>query len=179
MMPKPGRVLLSETDLQQTVAEMAQAISRDYVGSSITAIAILKGSFVFVADLVRQIDPEIPVEVDFMTVASYHGETSSSGEMRIRKDIDLPIEGKDVLIVEDIVDSGLTIVRVRELLASRGPRSLRIAALLEKPGGRRHHAILDYVGVRIPDEFVVGYGLDHGELYRNLREICCLEKEDK
>lgn len=176
MLSNPGRVLLTENQLQRGVADMAREISRDYEGKLITAVAILKGSFIFVADLVRQIDPAIPVEVDFMTVASYHGATSSSGEMRIRKDIDVPIEGKDVLLVEDIVDSGLTIARVRELLVSRGPRSLRIAALLEKPGGRRHDAILDYVGFQIPDEFVVGYGLDHGERYRNLRVICRLDE---
>jgi hypoxanthine phosphoribosyltransferase len=176
-MSKPGRVLLTESQLQQGVADMARTISRDYKGLSLTAIAILKGSFIFVADLIRQIDPAIPIEVDFITVASYHGATSSSGEMRILKDIDVPVEGKDVLIVEDIVDSGLTIARVRELLASRSPRSLRIAALLEKPGGRRHDAILDYVGFQIPDEFVVGYGLDHAERYRNLRDILRLDKD--
>jgi hypoxanthine phosphoribosyltransferase len=128
-----------------------------------------------VADLIRQIDPSIAIEVDFMTVSSYGNSTTSSGEIRIGQDIGLSLMGKDVILVEDIVDSGLTLRSVREHLQSRGPRSLRIAALLEKPASRERAGVLDYVGFEIPDRFVVGYGLDYAQHYRNLREIRVLD----
>ena len=168
-------VLISEADIQRRVSEMGAKISEDYSGGSLTVVGILKGSFIFIADLIRTIDPSILVEVDFMTASSYGGGTVSSGELRIEQDLTGPIAGKDVLLVEDIVDSGLTLGSVRELLASRAPRSLRIAALIEKESSRRRPVALDYVGFRIADLFVVGYGLDFAQQYRNLKEIRVLD----
>jgi hypoxanthine phosphoribosyltransferase len=164
-------VLISETEIQRRVAEMGARISDDYRGRAITVVGILKGSFLFIADLTRQIDTAIPVEIEFMTVSSYAGGTTSSGKVHIGQDIECSISGKDVLIVEDIVDTGLTIAVIRDLLASRGAASIRIATLLEKETGRGHPLVLDYVGFKIPDQFVVGYGLDYAQRYRNLKEI--------
>jgi hypoxanthine phosphoribosyltransferase len=168
-------VLISEADIQRRVSEIGAQISRDYKGGSLTVVGILKGSFIFIADLIRSIDPSILVEVEFMTASSYGKGTVSSGELRIEQDLSVPISGKDVLLVEDIVDSGLTLGAVRELLASRNPRSLRIAALVEKESSRRQPVKLDYVGFHIPDVFVVGYGLDFAQHYRNLKEIRVLD----
>jgi len=140
-----------------------------------TVVGILKGSFVFIADLIRHIDPSIPLEVEFMAVSSYGSGTVSSGEVRIDQDISTSLNGKDVLIVEDIVDTGLTIAAVKDLLLSRNPSSVRIAALLEKEIDRRPGLTLDYIGFRIPDVFVVGYGLDLAQRYRNLKEIRVLD----
>ena len=150
---------------------MAAEISEDYRGRSLTVVGILKGSFMFIADLIRHIDASIAIEVEFMTVSSYGDGTVSSGHLRVDQDVQAPLEGKDVLLVEDIVDSGLTIAAVRDLLASRNPRSLRIASLLEKQTAHRHSLTLDYLGFQIPDVFVVGYGLDFAQHYRNLKEI--------
>lgn len=168
-------VLIPEADIQRRVSEIGAQISRDYKGGSLTVVGILKGSFIFIADLIRSIDPSILVEVEFMTASSYGKGTVSSGELRIEQDLSVPISGKDVLLVEDIVDSGLTLGAVRELLASRNPRSLRIAALVEKESSRRQPVKLDYVGFHIPDVFVVGYGLDFAQHYRNLKEIRVLD----
>jgi hypoxanthine phosphoribosyltransferase len=154
---------------------MAEHISGDYRNHSLTVIGVLKGSFVFIADLIRRIDPSIPIEVEFMAVSSYGDGTVSSGDIRIEQDISTSLQGKHVLLVEDIVDTGLTIDAVKELLISRNPESLRIAALLEKQMDRPHALILDYVGFRIPDVFVVGYGLDLAQRYRNLPEIRVLD----
>jgi hypoxanthine phosphoribosyltransferase len=166
-----GAVLISDVEIQRRVTEMGARISDDYRSRAITVIGILKGSFVFIADLIRHIDPAIPVELEFMTVSSYGDGTTSTGTLRIEQDIESPLDGKDLLIVEDIVDTGLTIARVRDLLASRGAASIRIATLLEKETHRGHSLTLDYVGFRIPDRFVVGYGLDFAQRYRNLKEI--------
>jgi hypoxanthine phosphoribosyltransferase len=166
-----GSVLISGDEIRHKVAEMGARISQDYRGRSITVVGILKGSFIFIADLIREIDPAIPVELEFLTVSSYGSGTTSSGVLHIRQDIDSPLEGKDLLIVEDIVDTGLTIARICDLLASRGAASIRIATLLEKQTERGHPLTLDYVGFRIPDRFVVGYGLDFDQRYRNLKEI--------
>lgn len=171
------QTLLTETQIQQRVAEMGARISADYKGKSITVVGILKGSFIFVADLIRAIDAAIPIEVDFITVSSYGSGTTSSGEIRIRKDVDVPLTGKDVLLVEDILDSGRTLSRVREFLATRGASTIRVAVLLEKPAARRSAGTPEYAGFQIPDRFVVGYGLDHGENYRNLRDICILDDQ--
>jgi hypoxanthine phosphoribosyltransferase len=168
-------ILISEADIQRRVSEIGSQISKDYKGRSLTVVGILKGSFIFIADLIRSIDPSILVEVEFMTASSYGKGTVSSGELRIEQDLSVPISGKDVLLVEDIVDSGLTLGAVRELLASRNPRSLRIAALVEKESSRRQPVKLDYVGFHIPDVFVVGYGLDFAQHYRNLKEIRVLD----
>jgi hypoxanthine phosphoribosyltransferase len=167
--------LISESAIQQRVAEMAARISADYAGRSMTVVGILKGSFIFIADLIRHIDASIPVEVEFMAVSSYGDGTVSSGDVRIEQDINTSLTGKDVLLVEDIVDTGLTLAAVKDLLLSRNPKSVRIAALLEKEIDRRQPLGLDYVGFRIPDVFVVGYGLDHAQLYRNLREVHILD----
>jgi hypoxanthine phosphoribosyltransferase len=171
MKASTGAVLISEVEIQRRVAEMGTRISDDYQGRAITVVGILKGSFMFIADLIRHIDPAIPVEVEFMTVSSYGNGTMSSGEVRIEHDIGSPVEGRDLLIVEDIVDTGLTIARIRDLLASRGAASIRIATLLEKETARGHQLILDYIGFKIPDRFVIGYGLDSAQRYRNLKEI--------
>jgi len=166
-----GSVLISDREIRDRVAEMGARISDDYRGRAITVIGILKGSFIFIADLIRQVDPAIPVELEFMTVSSYGSGTTSSGKLHIGQDIESPVEGKHLLIVEDIVDTGLTIARICDLLASRGAASIRIATLLEKETRRGHPLTLDYIGFRIPDKFVVGYGLDFDQRYRNLKEI--------
>ena len=166
-----GSVLISDIEIQRRVAELATLISDDYRGRAITIVGILKGSFIFIADLIRSIDPAIPIELEFMTVSSYGSGTTSSGEVRISQDIETSLDGKHLLLVEDIVDTGLTIASIRHLLASRGVASIRIATLLEKETARGHSLTLDYVGFKIPDRFVVGYGLDFGQRYRNLKEI--------
>lgn len=164
-------MLISDVEIQRRVIEMGARISDDYRNRAITVVGILKGSFIFIADLIRQIDPAIPVEVEFMTVSSYGNGTTSSGEVRIEHDIGSPVEGRDLLIVEDIVDTGLTIARIRDLMVLRGAASIRIATLLEKETDRGHQLTLDYIGFKIPDRFVVGYGLDAAQRYRNLKEI--------
>jgi hypoxanthine phosphoribosyltransferase len=171
------KILISESEIQRRVAEMGKRISDDYRGRPLTVVGILKGSFIFIADLIRQIDPEILLEVDFIRVSSYGRGTTSSGELRISQDIETPVEGKEVLLVEDIHDTGLTIAAVRDLLISRKPRSLHIAALIEKESNRCQPLTLDYVGFRIPDVFVVGYGLDFDQRYRNLKEIRVLNAQ--
>jgi hypoxanthine phosphoribosyltransferase len=175
MKDSAGAVLISEADIQRRVSEMGGQISLDYKSGALTVVGILKGSFIFLADLIRSIAPSIVVDVEFMKASSYRDGTVSSGEVRIEQDLSGPIAGKDVLLVEDIVDSGLTLAAVRELLASRNPRSLRIAALIEKESSRRQPVTLDYVGFHIPDVFVVGYGLDFAQHYRNLKEIRVLD----
>jgi len=164
-------VLISELEIQKRVAEIGAKISEDYKGESLTVIGVLKGSFIFIADLIRTIDPAILVEVEFMTVSSYGDGTVSSGELRIERDVEGSLAGKNVLIVEDIVDSGLTLSAVKDLLALRQPKSLRVVTLIEKETARRCTVALDYVGFQIPDVFVIGYGLDFAQHYRNLREI--------
>lgn len=176
MDPTLGAVLVSREDIQQRVDELGRRISQDYAGKTITIVAILKGSFIFLADLVRQLDPGIPIEVDFMSISSYGNSRTSSGIVHIEKDIEVSIEGKDVIIVEDIVDSGLTLQNVHEILSGRGARSLRVAALLEKPGNSRYKGPLDYIGFRIEHQYVVGYGLDSAQKFRNLRDIRVLNE---
>ena len=171
-----GAVLVSHQDIQKRIGELGTQISSDYAGRTLTVIGILKGSFVFVADLVRQISPDIPVEVDFMAVSSYGDATASSGTVSIEKDAEVAIDGRDIIIVEDIVDTGLTLFHVHNILSQRGARSLRVVTLLEKPGRRKYARQLDYVGFQIPDRFVVGYGLDHAQRYRNLPDIRILDE---
>lgn len=175
MKTSANAVLISESAIQKRVAEMAAQISKDYSDRSITVVGILKGSFIFIADLIRHLDPAIPVEIEFMAVSSYGSGTVSSGEVRIDQDISTSLQGKDVLLVEDIVDTGLTLASVKDLLVSRNPASVRIAALVEKEMDRRAPVTLDYLGFRIPNVFVVGYGLDLDQRYRNLREIHVLD----
>jgi hypoxanthine phosphoribosyltransferase len=171
--PSLGETLVSEQDLRRRVAELGEQISHDYAGRSLLLVGVLKGAVFFLSDLMRYID--IPVEVDFMAVASYGSATDSSGVVRILKDLDAAIEGRDVLIVEDIVDSGLTLQYLLRNLGSRNPRSLEVCALLTKPARRKVELPSRYVGFEIPDRFVVGYGLDHAEQYRNLPFVAVLE----
>ena len=171
--PTLGETLVGEEDLRRRVAELGEQISRDYAGRSLLLVGVLKGAVFFLSDLMRYID--IPVEVDFMAVASYGSATDSSGVVRILKDLDAAIEGRDVLIVEDIVDSGLTLQYLLRNLGSRNPRSLEVCALLTKPARRKVELPSRYVGFEIPDRFVVGYGLDYAEQYRNLPFVAVLE----
>jgi hypoxanthine phosphoribosyltransferase len=170
---KVGQVLVAADDLQRRVAELAEQISADYAGRDLLLIGVLKGAVFFVSDLMRQLT--VPVEVDFMAVASYGSATRSSGVVRILKDLDAAIEGRDVLIVEDIVDSGLTLQYLLRNLQGRGPASLEVCALLVKPTRRKVELSTRYIGFEIPDEFAIGYGLDHAERYRNLPYVAALE----
>ena len=168
------KVLLLSEQIQQRVHAIGAQINGDYRGRLLHLVCILKGASIFLADLLRTL--ELEVSLDFIAVASYHKGSSSSGEVQITKDLDLPVEGRDVLIVEDIiVDTGLTLNYLYHLLESRGPRSLKIVTLLDKPSRRLLPIRANYVGFEIPDSFVVGYGLDYGERYRQLPHICVLE----
>ncbi|MEX2100650.1 MAG: hypoxanthine phosphoribosyltransferase [Acidimicrobiia bacterium] len=161
-----GRIVVAEDELRKRVLDLGREITADYAGRPPLLVGVLKGAFVFMSDLSRAID--LPVEFDFMAVSSYGSATRSSGVVRILKDLDLDLTGRDVLIVEDIVDSGLTLAYLRKNLAARDPASLEVCALLVKEGLQRVELDLRYVGFRIPPEFVVGYGLDVDERYRNL-----------
>lgn len=169
----PGAVLIDTDALQARVSALAERISADYAGRELTVIGVLKGAVFFIADLVRQL--EVPCELDFMAVSSYGSSTHSSGVVRILKDLDAPIAGRHVLLVEDVIDSGLTLSYLMKNLRSREPASLEICALLTKPGHRRLGVPTRYVGFELPDVFVVGYGLDHAERYRNLPYIAALD----
>ena len=171
-----GTTLITAEEIRTRIAELGRTISDDYVGRDILLVGILKGSFVFLADLIRAISPEIAVEVDFMSVSSYGDSTTTSGTIHIEKDLGISVGGKDVIIVEDIVDSGLTLLHVYNILSGRGARSLRAAALLEKPGNSKYDRPLDYVGFKIPNKFVVGFGLDYAQRYRNLPDIRVLDE---
>jgi hypoxanthine phosphoribosyltransferase len=170
-----GEVLVGAEDLRRRVAELAEQISGDYATRSLLLVGVLKGAMFFLSDLMRLI--EIPVEVDFMAVASYGSATDSSGVVRILKDLDVAIEGRDVLIVEDIVDSGLTLQYLLRNLGSRDPRTLEVCALLTKPERRKVELPARYVGFEIPDRFVIGYGLDYQERHRNLPFVAALERD--
>jgi hypoxanthine phosphoribosyltransferase len=170
--PAIGEVLVSAEALQQRVRELGRDISRDYAGQPLLLVGVLKGAVFFLSDLMRWIT--IPVEVDFMAVASYGSATDSSGVVRILKDLDAAIEGRDVLIVEDIVDSGLTLQYLLRNLGSRNPNSLEVCALLTKPERRKVELPTRYVGFEIPNKFAIGYGLDHAERYRNLPYVAAL-----
>jgi len=166
-------VLISSAQIAARVAELGAQISKDYAGRSIVLVGVLKGSFVFLADLVREIDPAIPVRIEFMGAKSYEG-TTTSGQVQITKDLDKPIQDEDVLLVEDIIDTGLTLNYLTHVLGQRQPRSLRVAAFLDKPSRRRIEMKGDYVGFTIEDKFVIGYGLDFEQRYRNLKDLCIL-----
>jgi tRNA(Ile)-lysidine synthase len=170
--PSIGEILVQADDLRHRVRQLGAEISRDYAGRDLLLIGVLKGAVFFLADLMREI--EAPCEVDFMAVASYGSATESSGVVRILKDLDTPIEGRDVLIVEDIVDSGLTLQYLLRTLEARGPASLEVCALLTKPERRTVDLPTRYVGFEIPDKFAIGYGLDHAERYRNLPYVAAL-----
>ena len=172
--PGPGEVLVTAEQLQTRVAELGAQISRDYEGRTLLLIGVLKGAVFFLSDLMRHIT--VPVELDFMAVASYGSATDSSGVVRILKDLDASIEGRDVMIVEDIVDSGLTLQYLLRNLGSRNPRALEVCALLTKPDRRKVQLPTRYVGFEIPDRFVIGYGLDHDERHRSLPFVAVLDQ---
>lgn len=165
-------ILIAKTDIEKRVRELADTISRDYEGRELILIGILKGAFVFMADLVRQL--RIPCQVDFVRLASYGTGTVSTGNIAISKDIETSIEGRDVLVVEDIVDTGLTLSALVERLKKRDPRSLKVCVFLDKKDRRKVPFEAEYVGFNIPDRFVVGYGLDFNEMYRFLPDICVI-----
>lgn len=168
---------LSEEEIRAKVAELGAQIAADYAGKELTVICILKGSFVFASDLARAID--LPLAVDFIGLSSYGEETESSGVVRITQDLSHPIEHRHVLVVEDIIDTGLTMKYLLENLQSRHPASVRICSLLEKPARNQHAVEIDYKGFVIPDAFVVGYGLDYAEKYRNLPFIGVLKQDGR
>ncbi len=169
------RVLISNEELQKKVEELGAQISKDYEGKELVIIGVLKGGFIFLSDLARKIT--IPVDLDFISVSSYGDSSKSSGVVKIIKDVDTNIDGKHVLIVEDIIDTGLTLNHLVDLLKTRGPLSVRICAALDKPSRRKVDIKIDYKGIEIPDEFVIGYGLDYAGKYRNIPEVCVLKKE--
>src|SRR5580693_6924952 len=171
----PLRTLISEQQIQTRIAEIGAQIDADYPEGTLFLICILKGACFFLADLARAVKRD--TFIDFMGISSYGKGKSSSGEVRITKDLDISLEGADVLIVEDIIDSGVTLNYLSGLLEQRKPKSVRIATLLDKPERRLRPVDVAYVGFQIPDEFVVGYGLDYAEKYRNLREICVLDPD--
>lgn len=170
-----AEILITEEQIQAKTRELGQLISRDYAGQDLLLICVLKGAISFLADLMREIT--IPHEIDFMAISSYGSSTESSGVVRILKDLDTNIEGRNVLIVEDIVDTGRTLDYITQNLKTRRPKSVRICTLLNKPSRREIDIPLDYVGFEIPNKFVIGYGLDFAEIYRSLPYIGVLKKE--
>jgi hypoxanthine phosphoribosyltransferase len=168
------KVMISEAQVNERIRELAEQISKDYEGKSVHLICILKGSVFFSCDLAKRLT--IPVTMDFMSVSSYGSETVSSGRVRILKDLDESIQGRDVLIVEDIIDSGNTLAYLMDLLGTRAPKSLSICTLLDKPDRRVTDVDVKYVGFVIPDEFVIGYGLDYDQYYRNLPYVGVVEQ---
>ncbi len=171
--PAIGEVVVASEDLERRVAELGAEISRDYEGRDLVMIGVLKGAVLFLADLMRSM--AVPCEIDFMAVSSYGSSTDSSGVVRILKDLDGTIEDRDALLVEDIVDSGLTLHYLMRSLGARNPRSLEVCALLAKPERRRIDLPIRYVGFEIPNRFVVGYGLDHAQRFRNLPYVAALK----
>ena len=169
------RVMISEEEIEKRVKELGEIISRDYAGKTLHMICVLKGGVYFMTDLSKRISEDVPVTLDFMSVSSYGDDTKSSGVVRIVKDLDQPLIGKDVLIVEDIIDSGRTLSYLIEILKGRNPNSIRLCTLLDKPERRVKDVKVDYCCFNIPDEFVVGYGLDYAQKYRNLPFIGVVE----
>ena len=168
------RVLITKEELKQKVKELATQINKDYAGKTPLFVCILKGSIFFFTDILREIN--IPVNMDFMVVSSYGSGSASSGQLTIKKDLTIDICGKDVIIVEDIVDSGNTLFKLKKLLLERNPASVKIITLLDKPDRRVVDIQPDYCGFVIPDEFVIGYGLDYAEKYRTIPEVCILKR---
>jgi hypoxanthine phosphoribosyltransferase len=167
------RVLVSAEQIQKRIAEMGAEIDRDYPGGEpVYLIAVLKGAFIFMADLARAM--KIPARIEFIGISSYGKEKTSSGQVQLTKDLDAPIEGHHVIIVEDILDTGITLNYLTTLMAQRKPKSLRIVTLLDKPERRQSPVKANYIGFTIPDKFVVGYGLDYAEDYRNLKDVCVM-----
>lgn len=175
MMDPKGKlkeVLLTKAEISQRVAELGQTLNADYQGKDLLVVGILKGSFIFLADLVRHLD--LPLEIDFMAVRSY-GDGSYPGELRVVKDLDKPLKGRHILIVEDILDTGQTLFALYKMLDARGAASLKTVAFLDKPSRRMNNFKADYIGYEIPDRFVVGYGLDYAQQYRHLPYVAIIE----
>ncbi|MEG0085235.1 MAG: hypoxanthine phosphoribosyltransferase [Niameybacter sp.] len=170
-----ARILLTEEAIQDRVKALGEAITTQYAGKELLVVGILKGSNVFMSDLIRQI--QIPLKIDFMIVSSYGNATESTGVVKIMKDIEQSISDKHVLIVEDIIDSGLTLKYLTEMLNTRKPASIKLCTLLDKPARRKERVDVDYVGFEMPDEFIVGYGIDSSEHYRNLPYVGVLKPE--
>lgn len=168
------KVLVSKDELNAKTQELARRISEDYEGKDLLLVGVLKGGFMFLADLCRYIT--IPVSIDFISVSSYGNSTVSSGVVRILKDIDYDITGKHVLIVEDLIDTGLTLTYLKDLFAAKHCASVKVCTILDKPSRRKVHLEVDYQGIIIPDKFVIGYGLDYAEKYRNLPDVCVVEE---
>jgi hypoxanthine phosphoribosyltransferase len=177
MHPGDQEILISKEAIQEKIAELALQVSRDYAGKNPLLVCVLKGAVIFLADFMRSLD--IPAEIDFMAVSSYGASTKSSGVVRILKDLETSIEGRHIIIVEDIIDTGLTLKYLAEYIGSRGPASLKIVTLLDKPDRRKVAIEADYCGFKIPDRFVVGYGLDFDEQYRHLPDVCVLKGSDQ
>ena len=175
-MTEKVRVLLTEEEVDRKIQEIGDQISRDYAGKQVHLVCVLKGGSFFMCELAKRIT--VPVSLDFMSVSSYGSDTKSSGVVKIAKDLDEPLKDKDVIVIEDIVDSGRTLSYLLEMLNSRGPKSLSLCTLLDKPERRVVDVKVDYTGFQIPDEFVVGYGLDYDQRYRNLPYIGVVEFED-
>jgi hypoxanthine phosphoribosyltransferase len=175
MHPDLEKVLFTEEDIQRAVAQIGAQLSNDYSGKNPLFICILKGAVMFMADLVKQVT--IPMEMDFMAVSSYGDSSRSSGVVRIMKDLDRPVEGRHVVIVEDIVDTGLTLTYLKDLLLRRHVESVKVAAMFDKPEGRKVEITPDYYGFTVPNEFIVGYGLDYAEQYRNLPYVGVLKPD--
>ena len=167
------KILLRRAAIRKRVLQVAREITRDFRGERVHLVGVLKGACIFLSDLIREID--LDTSIDFMAVASYGKGKESSGQVRLNKDLDSSIAGLNVIIVEDILDTGLTVSYLCRILRERKPKTLKIAALLDKPSRRVNKIRADYVGFRIPNEFVVGYGLDYGERYRNLKDICVID----
>jgi hypoxanthine phosphoribosyltransferase len=169
------KILVSQKEIGEMVKQLGKRISEDYQGQDLILVGVLKGGFVFMADLMREIT--IPVDIDMIAVSSYGASTRSSGVVRIIKDMDLDLTDKHVLIVEDLVDTGLTLKHLKELFNTRGPKSVKICTAFDKPSRRKVSIEAEYKGIEVPDEFIVGYGLDFAGKYRNLPDVCTLKKE--
>lgn len=170
-----AEILFTEQQIHEIVARMGKQITEDYQGKNLLIIGVLKGSLVFMADLMREI--QLPCAIDFLSVSSYGSGTSSSGEVRILKDLDQSLQGKDILVIEDILDSGNTLSFLLKTLSARNPASIRLCTLLDKPSRRKAEVYADYVGTEVEDKFIVGYGLDYAEKYRNLPYVGVLRPE--
>lgn len=175
MMGDIEEILVSRDEIREMVVRVGKQISEAYKGEELVLVGVLKGGFVFLADLMREID--IPVDMDLIAVSSYGASTKSSGVVRIIKDIDMNIIDKHVLIVEDLVDTGLTLSYLKELFKTRGPKSVKICTAFDKPSRRKVDIEVEYSGIEVPDKFIVGYGLDYAGKYRNLPDVCTLKRE--
>lgn len=169
------KVVYDKSTIDKRIAELGAEISRDYKGKKVLMVCILRGAAIFFADLIRYVDAD--VEIDFMATSSYGSDTTTSGEVKLQKDLNSPVKGRDIIIVDDIIDSGLTLVYLKKLLMARNPASVKICVLMSKPERKQTNIEVDYVGFEVPNEFVVGYGLDYDEKYRQLPEVCVLSPD--